>query len=149
MESAHTSSDVSPTVASFDSAAAIPSGGREKHLGISEGQSVVRGAGGRGDPTAGGGAGPGLRKVREYIAKTKPKGDGPSGPSWQEVQLEPTPTLLPELRYAIILPLGKGKRESLFRSENGITLIAFVTSKPSRVPHDTAHEQVPRSGLRG
>lgn len=43
--------------------------------------------------------GPGLRKVRAFIQKIKPKEtEGQPGLSWQEVQLEPTPTLLPELR---------------------------------------------------
>lgn len=42
----------------------------------------------------------GLRRVREFIIKMKPKTDeGKSHPSWQEQQLEPTPTLLPDLRY--------------------------------------------------
>lgn len=44
--------------------------------------------------------GPGLRRVHQFMLKIKPKdADGPSGPSWQELQLEPTPTLLPDLRY--------------------------------------------------
>lgn len=45
--------------------------------------------------------GEGLRKVREFIAKLKPKEDDePPGPLWHEIQLEPTPTLLPDLRRA-------------------------------------------------
>lgn len=45
--------------------------------------------------------GPGLRQVREFILKIKPKEpDEPPGLSWQELQLEPTPTLLPDLRCA-------------------------------------------------
>lgn len=48
--------------------------------------------------------GPGLRKVREFILKLKPKDpEGPSGPSWQDLQLEPTPTLLPDLRYVLCI----------------------------------------------
>lgn len=43
--------------------------------------------------------GPGLRRVREFIRKISPiETEENSGPSWQELQLEPTPTLLPELR---------------------------------------------------
>lgn len=49
--------------------------------------------------------GPGLRQVREFILKIKPKEpDGPPGLSWQELQLEPTPTLLPDLRCAHLEP---------------------------------------------
>lgn len=45
----------------------------------------------------------GLRRVREFIVKIKPKKtEGKSHPSWQEQQLEPTPTLLPDLRYVYI-----------------------------------------------
>lgn len=46
------------------------------------------------------GEGPGLRRVREFISKISPKevDELSSGPSWQELQLEPTPTLLPNLR---------------------------------------------------
>lgn len=46
------------------------------------------------------GEGLGLRRVREFIRKISPmEADEPSsGPSWQELQLEPTPTLLPNLR---------------------------------------------------
>ncbi|CAM9107864.1 unnamed protein product [Ectocarpus fasciculatus] len=44
--------------------------------------------------------GPGLRRVREFILKIAPNTTEESlGPSWQELQLEPTPTLLPELRF--------------------------------------------------
>ncbi|CAM9298383.1 unnamed protein product, partial [Hapterophycus canaliculatus] len=44
--------------------------------------------------------GPGLRKVREFIQKIRPnETEETSGPSWQKLQLEPTPTLLPELRF--------------------------------------------------
>ncbi|CAM9591525.1 unnamed protein product [Scytosiphon promiscuus] len=44
--------------------------------------------------------GPGYRKVREFIRRIKPnETEETSGPSWQELQLEPTPTLLPELRF--------------------------------------------------
>ncbi|CAB1107395.1 unnamed protein product [Ectocarpus sp. CCAP 1310/34] len=44
--------------------------------------------------------GPGLRRVREFILKIIPNTtEELSGPSWQELQLEPTPTLLPELRF--------------------------------------------------
>lgn len=42
--------------------------------------------------------GPGLRKVHQFIRKMKPKKDGPSSPTWQQLQLEETPTLLPDLR---------------------------------------------------
>lgn len=43
--------------------------------------------------------GAGLRKVREFILNIRPnEAEECSGPSWQELQLEPTPTLLPDLR---------------------------------------------------
>lgn len=45
--------------------------------------------------------GPGLQRVRDFILKIKPKeAQVTSGPSWQQLQLEPTPTLLPDLRCA-------------------------------------------------
>lgn len=44
------------------------------------------------------GDGVGLRKAREFMAKIRPKEEGSSGPSWQDLQLEPTPTLLPNMR---------------------------------------------------
>lgn len=51
------------------------------------------------DAVAAGPEGPGLRKVRGFIQKIRPnETEESSGPSWQELQLEPTPTLLPELR---------------------------------------------------
>lgn len=51
------------------------------------------------DVAVAGQEGPGLRKVREFILKIRPKeADESSGPSWQELQLQPTPTLLPDLR---------------------------------------------------
>lgn len=45
--------------------------------------------------------GAGLRRVREFVKKIKPQQvEGQSSPSWRGQQLEPTPTLLPNLRYA-------------------------------------------------
>lgn len=56
----------------------------------------------------GDGQGSGLRRAREFMAKIRPKeDDGSSGPSWQELQMEPTPTLLPEMRYACELVVIK------------------------------------------
>lgn len=47
--------------------------------------------------------GRGLQKVRDFILKIKPtEKDETFGLSWQELQLEPTPTLLPDLRYAVL-----------------------------------------------
>lgn len=68
-----------------------------------DGDSLDRHAASPGDVDRG--EGPGLRQVREFILKIKPKEpDGPPGLSWQELQLEPTPTLLPDLRYAQLDP---------------------------------------------
>lgn len=58
-----------------------------------------RGGGGSADVAVVQQEGPGLRRVREFILKIKPnEADEPSSPSWQELQLQPTPTLLPDLR---------------------------------------------------
>lgn len=51
--------------------------------------------------------GPGLRKVREFILKIRPNEVEESGPSWQELQLQPTPTLLPNLRYVLEMTSGE------------------------------------------
>lgn len=61
--------------------------------------SERRDGGDSADVAVDGQEGPGLRKVREFILKIRPsEADESSGPSWQELQLQPTPTLLPELR---------------------------------------------------
>ena len=90
----------------------------------SESDSSSRGGGG------GGGQGTGLQKVREFMAKIKPADvDRSSGPSWQELQLEPTPTLLPKMRYASICRL----RAIAVRLVSKITaLFVLVTMLPSR-----------------
>lgn len=78
--------------ASGDSAA--PSGQAKCHE-----SSECTGDGDSPDDTVVGQEGPGLRKVREFILKIRPnEADESSGPSWQELQLQPTPTLLPDLR---------------------------------------------------
>lgn len=63
------------------------------------GASECRGGEDSAEVSVDGREGPGLRKVREFILKIRPnEADESSGPSWQELQLQPTPTLLPDLR---------------------------------------------------
>lgn len=58
-----------------------------QNVGLSSGVAVVKQEGA------------GLRKVRDFILSIRPnEAEESSGPSWQEIQLEPTPTLLPDLR---------------------------------------------------
>ncbi|CAM9303063.1 unnamed protein product [Choristocarpus tenellus] len=56
-------------------------------------------------------AGTGLQQVRAFIEKLKPQKRHRTGPSWQELQMEPTPTLLPNLRFHDLVfgqELGEG-----------------------------------------
>ncbi|CAM9294617.1 unnamed protein product, partial [Sphacelaria rigidula] len=68
------------------------------------------------DTSSGKRTGAGLRRVREFIQELKPKHvEGQAG-SWREQQLEPTPTLLPDLRFHDLVfghELGQGSFSSV------------------------------------
>ncbi|CAM9104545.1 unnamed protein product [Discosporangium mesarthrocarpum] len=62
------------------------------------------------------GGGVGLRKVQAFIEQLKPQKRHRTGPSWQELQMEPTPTLLPNLRFHDLVfgqELGHGSFSSV------------------------------------